>query len=191
MDKPNKSQQHALVVKKDSEPHPGLPQWPQAAGWGSSFFSTIWDLWVAFGALCLVLGSPVTWNVPIYSSGDSYFGLYTSSTSTERTSHSWGWASAHITEGSKHLGIFNGKVVLQIPVSLFDDHIHAKECLRQPLGRDKGLCVQAVQAEGIKAERLCLIFTIIISINNCVQLCNNCGSLLGLLEEPPWNALSL
>lgn len=112
----------------------------QAAGWGPLFHFSIWDLWAAPGALCLVLGSLVTWNVPIYSSGDCYFGLYTWSISTERASHSWGWASAHITEGSKHLVIFNGKVVLQIPVSLFDDHIHAKECLRQPLGRDK-VCV--------------------------------------------------
>lgn len=71
--------------------------------------------------------------------------------------------------------ISDGKVVLHIPVSLFDDHIPAKECLRQPLGRDKGLCVQALQAEGIKAERLCLIFTIIISINNCVQLMIHLG----------------
>lgn len=71
--------------------------------------------------------------------------------------------------------ISDGKVVLQIPASLFDDHIPAKECLRQPLGRDKGLCVQALQAEGIKAERLCLIFTIIISVNNCVQLVIHLG----------------
>lgn len=109
-------------------------------------------------------------------------------TSTERASHSWGWASAQLTHGSKHIVIFNGKVVLQIPVSLFDDHIHAKECLRQPLGRDKGLCAQALQAEGIKAEQDCASSSQLLSPLTIVF---SLSFTLGLLEEPPWCALSL
>lgn len=92
------SQQHALAMKK-------------AACWGPSFFPSVWDLWVAPGAPCLVLGSPVAWNIPIHplqlhSSGDSYFASYAWSTSTKRASHSWSWASAYITEGSKRLVCF-------------------------------------------------------------------------------------